>query len=69
MASQVSYLQTLLDDGKVLKTLDEYDKSKQIKLFRKLVSQLGAGKNTIRLYDDWIENRMPEQIESMNFSL
>lgn len=68
MASQVSFLQNLIDDGKVLKTLEEYDKSKEIQLFRKIASKLGAGKNSIRIFDDWLDNVLPNQIKEMSFS-
>lgn len=68
MSSEISFIQKYLDSGKILKTLDEYPKSKEIQLYRKLAFELGASKNTIRIFDDWVDNWMPKQIESQSFT-
>jgi DNA-directed RNA polymerase beta subunit len=73
MASQgteVSYLQTLLNTNKVVKTLREYtdtpDKSRD--LFRKFVNEFSTSKNTIEIYDNWMDNWLPQQVESQSFT-
>ena len=68
MSSDISFIQQYIDEGKILKTLDEYPKSKEIDLYRRLAFDLGASKNTIRIFDDWIDNWMPKQIESQSFT-
>lgn len=68
MSSDISFIQKYLDSGKILKTLDEYPKSKEIQLYRKLAFELGASKNIIRIFDDWVDNWMPLQIESQSFT-
>ena len=68
MSSDISFIQKYLDEDKILKTLDEYPKSKEIDLYRRLAFDLGASKNTIRIFDDWVDNWMPKQIESQSFT-
>ena len=68
MSSDISFIQKYLDEGKILKTLDEYPKSKEIDLYRRLSYELGASKNTIRIFDDWVDNWMPKQIASQSFT-
>lgn len=69
MSSDISFIQHYLDEGKILKTLDEYPKSKEIQLFRRCADELGSYKNTIKIFDDWVENWMPKQIESQSFNV
>ena len=73
MAS-VSFLQNLIDDKKVLKTCEEYDDSTgntvrdaARKLFRRILSTVNTSKNTIEIFDDWVDNGLPRQIESQSF--
>ena len=69
MSTDISFIQRYLDEGKILKTLDEYPKTKEIQLYRRCADDLGASKNTIKIFDDWIENWMPRQIESQSFNV
>lgn len=69
MSPDISFIQRYLDEGKILKTLDEYPKSKEIELYRRCADELGASKNTIKIFDDWVENWMPKQIESQSFNV
>jgi DNA-directed RNA polymerase beta subunit len=70
MTSQVSYLQGLLDDNKVVKTLREYTETpnKSRDLFRSFVKEFSTSRNTIDIYDNWVENWLPKQIESQSFT-
>lgn len=61
------FINHYIDDGKILKTCEEYEKTKEIQLFRYFSNELGASKNTIKIFDDWVENIMPEQIKSQSF--
>ena len=69
MSSNISFIEKNLEDGKILGTFEEYAKTKEINLYRKLSAELGASKNTIRIYDDWVDNWLPKQIESQSFSV
>lgn len=68
MSTDISFIQQYLDEGKILKTLDEYPKSKEINLYRKLAHDLGASKNIIDIFDDWVDNWLPKQIEIQSFT-
>ena len=69
MSTDISFIQRYLDEGKILKTLDEYAKSKEIDLFRRCSHELSASNNTINIFDDWVDNWMPRQIESQSFNV
>jgi DNA-directed RNA polymerase beta subunit len=47
--------------------MDEYEKTPEITLFRKLCDELGAAKNTIATFDDWVNNCLPKQVEAQSF--
>ena len=69
MSTDISFIQRYLDEGKILKTLDEYAKSKEIELYRRCSHELSASNNTINIFDDWVDNWMPRQIESQSFNV
>ena len=69
MSTDISFIQRYLDEGKILKTLDEYAKSKEIELYRRCSHELSASNNTINIFDDWVDNWMPKQIESQSFDV
>lgn len=66
MAS-VSFLQNLIDQKRVIKTCEEYIHNKTELLFRRLLSETSCSKNTIEIFDHWIEEELPLQIESQSF--
>ena len=67
MATEMSFVNKYIDEGKILKTCEEYPKSKETKLFRYLVNEFGASKNTAKIFDNWIDEILPLQIKSQSF--
>lgn len=67
MSTDLSFINRYTEDGKILKTCEEYDKTKEIKMFRYLADELGSSKNTAKVFDNWIDNILPNQIKSQSF--
>ena len=67
MSTELSFIDRYAEEGKILKTCQEYEKTKEINLFRYLASELGSSKNTSKVFDDWVDNVLPKQIKSQSF--
>lgn len=51
----------------ILKTIQDYKREKHHVLFRKFCKKLAGAKSNIYVYNNWINNIVPKQIENMSF--
>ena len=54
-------------EGQILKPIDDYKREKHHILFRKFCEKLAGGKSNIHVYNNWVNNIVPEQISNMSF--
>lgn len=67
MAQPVSLIDKYIEEGQILKTLDDYSRNKQQILFRKIINTLAGSKNSIEGFNNWVLNLLPDQIISESF--
>lgn len=64
----VSLIDQYIEEGQLLKTLKDYERSKQQILFRKIINDLAGSKNSINGYNNWVTYLLPKQFESEFFT-
>ena len=62
------FLDKKLKDGSIIKTIDDYERTKEQKLFRRVISKLSGAYSILNIYNNWIENMLPKQIKAQSFS-
>ena len=68
MASPVSLIDKYIEEGQILKTLDDYSRNKQQLLFRNIISKLAGSYNSIEGFNNWVLNLLPGQIMAEGFT-
>jgi len=53
MSDQRSFLQKYIEDHKFIQTFDDYQKSKERKVYRKFIQKLAGSNSLIESFDDW----------------
>ena len=67
MSDQRSFLQKYIEDHKFIQTFDDYQKSKERKVYRKFIQKLAGSNSLIESFDDWVDNIYKSQIEKQSF--
>jgi DNA-directed RNA polymerase subunit B len=60
-------LEKYINNGSILKTVTEYDRTPWAELFRKTIGSLAGSKNCIDSFNNWVENILPKQIIEKSF--
>lgn len=68
MAEPVSLIDKYTEEGQILKTLDDYDRNKHQKLFRRMADRLAGSRNSIEGFNNWVLNLLPEQFMAESFT-
>lgn len=62
-----SFTEKYQNEGKILKTMDEYKRTKWNELIRKLVEVSVGSNNSIKIFNHWVKHVLPKQIEAQSF--
>ena len=67
MTSFQSFIEKYTQEGVILKTIEEYDRTKEAFLFRNIINELAGSKNSIEAFNNWVSYILPKQIETKSF--
>lgn len=63
----MSLIEKYISEGKVLKTLDDYKKTKGQELFRNIIKHTAGSKNSIDGFNNWVTETLQKDFEEENF--
>jgi DNA-directed RNA polymerase beta subunit len=68
MSESVSLIDKYIEEGQILKTLKDYERTNSQKLFRKIIKQITGSKNSIDGFNNWVLNVLSDQIIDEGFT-